>query len=152
MTTPSERRDTAQVLVRRGVSQRKALRYLGVIRRIAGYAPCQAGKDRVVAERLLAASPKVPRFGYRRMAAWLDLGEARERRLWRQLGLNIPAASARQRHPPARCSAMRPNAVWSDDFVHDPMVDGRTLKMLCAIDTPGNAWPLRSGRACGRRT
>ena len=90
MTTPSERRDTAQVLVRRGVSQRKALRYLGVIRRIAGYAPCQAGKDRVVAERLLAASPKVPRFGYRRMAAWLDLGEARERRLWRQLGLNIP--------------------------------------------------------------
>ena len=70
MMTPSERRDTVQVLVRRGLSQRKALRYLGLSRRIASYAPRQAAKDQAVAERLLAASPKVPRFGYRRMAAW----------------------------------------------------------------------------------
>ncbi len=54
MTTPSERRDTVQVLVRRGISQRKAFGYLGLSRRIASYAPRQAGKDQVVAERLLA--------------------------------------------------------------------------------------------------
>ena len=30
--------------------------------------------------------------------------------------------------------AVRPNAVWSYDFVHDQMVDGRALKMLCVID------------------
>ena len=71
MTTPSERRDTVQALVRRGISQRKALGYLGLSRRIASYAPRQAAKDQAVAERLLAASPKVPRFGYRRMAACL---------------------------------------------------------------------------------
>src|SRR5690606_32918736 len=71
-------------------SLRKALGYLGLSRRIASYMPRQAAKDQAVAERLLAASPKVPRFGYRRMAAWLDLGEGRVRRLWRQLGLNIP--------------------------------------------------------------
>ena len=35
MMTPSERRDTVQVLVRRGLSQRKVLRYLGLSRRIA---------------------------------------------------------------------------------------------------------------------
>lgn len=29
---------------------------------------------------------------------------------------------------------MRPNAVWSYDFVHDQMFDGRALKMLCVID------------------
>lgn len=45
MMTPSERRDTVQVLVRRGISQRKALRYLGLSRRIASYAPRQAAKD-----------------------------------------------------------------------------------------------------------
>lgn len=106
MMTPSERRDTVQVLVRRGISQRKALRYLGLSRRIASYAPRQAAKDQAVAERLLAASPKVPRFGYRRMAAWLDLGEARVRRLWRQLGLNIPAAG-RAAAVPATTSACR---------------------------------------------
>ena len=80
MTTPSERRDTVQFLVRRGISQRKALGYLGLSRRIASYAPRQAAKDEAVAQRLLAASPEVPRFGYRRMAAWLALGEARVRR------------------------------------------------------------------------
>ena len=77
MTTPSARRDSVQVLVRRGLSQRKACAYLGLSRRITSYAPRQAEKDRAVAERLLAASPQVPRFGYRRMAAWLALGEAR---------------------------------------------------------------------------
>lgn len=137
MMTPSERRDTVQVLVRRGISQRKALRYLGLSRRIASYAPRQAAKDQAVAEWLLAASPKVPRFGYRRMAAWLDLGEARVRRLWRQLGLNIPRRRPRRRRSGNDIrlpGAVRPNAVWSYDFVHDQMVDGRALKMLCVID------------------
>lgn len=137
MTTPSARRDSAQLLVRRGMSQRKALAYLGLSRRIASYAPVQPAKDQVLAEQLLAASPKVPRFGYRRMAAWLGLGEARVRRQWRTLGLNIPRRRPRRR----RCGsdirlpgAVRPNAVWSYDFVHDQLVDGRALKMLCVID------------------
>ena len=30
--------------------------------------------------------------------------------------------------------AVKPNAVWSYDFVHDQLVDGRALRMLCAID------------------
>jgi transposase InsO family protein len=137
MITPSARRDFVEVLVRRGVSQRKALSSLGLSRRIASYAPRQPAKDQVLADQLLAASPKVPRFGYRRMAAWLNLGEARVRRQWRALGLNIPRRRPRRR----RCGsdirlpgAVRPNAVWSYDFVHDQLVDGRALKLLCVID------------------
>ncbi|MBB3196873.1 hypothetical protein FHS28_004298 [Roseateles terrae] len=30
--------------------------------------------------------------------------------------------------------AVRPNSVWSYDFVHDQFVDGRVLKMLCVLD------------------
>jgi hypothetical protein len=97
MTTPSERRETVEVLVRRGISQRKALGYLGLSRRIASYVPRQAAKDRAVADQLLAASPQLPRFGYRRMAAWLGLGEARVRRQWRALGLSIPRRRPRRR-------------------------------------------------------
>ena len=137
MTTPSERRDTVQFLVRRGISQRKALCYLGLSRRIASYAPRQAAKDEAVAQRLLAASPEVPRFGYRRMAAWLALGEARVRRQWRALGLNIPRRRPRRRRSGSDIrlpGAVQPNAVWSYDFVHDQMVDGRSLKLLCVID------------------
>jgi len=44
----------------------------------------------LVGERLIAASQEVPRFGYRRIAAWLSLGESRVRRMWRALKLNIP--------------------------------------------------------------
>lgn len=137
MMTPSARRDTVQVLVRRGISQRKACGYLGVSRRITSYVPRQAVKDRSVAEKLLAASPQVPRFGYRRMAAWLDLGEGRVRRQWRALGLNIPRRRPRRRRSGSDIrlpGAVRPNAVWSYDFVHDQMVDGRSLKLLCVID------------------
>jgi len=66
-------------LTRRGLSQRTACRYLCLSRRIAGYALRQPVADQTLAERLLAASPQVPRFGYRRMAAWLGVGEARVR-------------------------------------------------------------------------
>lgn len=75
-----------------------------------------------MAERLLAASPHVPRFGYRRMAAWLGLGEARVRRQWRALGLNIPRRRPRRRRSGSDIrlpGAVRPNSVWSYDFVHD---------------------------------
>lgn len=137
MTTPSGRRDTLDVLTRRGLSQRKACAYLGLSRRVAHYALRQPGKDRALAERLVASSPQVPRFGYRRMAAWLDVGEARVRRLWRELGLNIPRRRPRRRRSGNDIrlpGAVRPNAVWSYDFVHDQMVDGRGLKLLCVID------------------
>ena len=104
MTTPSERRDRVQVLVRRGISQRKALGYLGLSRRIASYAPRQTGKDRVVAERLLAASPKVPRFGHRRGLAGPGRGPGAASVA--PAGLEHPTSPAApppvwQRYPPA---------------------------------------------------
>jgi len=35
---------------------------------------------------------------------------------------------------PALVKNGKTNSVWSYDFVHDQMVDGRSLKMLCVID------------------
>jgi transposase InsO family protein len=90
----------------------------------------------MVGEQLVAASQEHPRFGYRRIAAW-SLSDSRVRRMWRSLGLNIPRRRPRRR----RCGsdirlpgATAPNTVWSYDFVHDQLIDGRTLKMLCVID------------------
>lgn len=79
--------------------QRKACRYLGLSQRVAGYALKQPGKDRHMGDRLLQASQEVPRFGYRRVAAWLCLSEARVRRMWRTLGLNIPRRWPRRKPP-----------------------------------------------------
>lgn len=67
-----------------------------------------------MAQQLLAVSPEVPRFGYRRMAAWCALGETRVRRQWLALGLIVP------RRRPRRCrsrsdirlpGAVQPNVV-----------------------------------------
>ncbi len=137
MSTPSGRRAAVEHLTRRGISQRKACRYLGLSRRVACYALKQPCKDRAVGGRLIAASQDVPRFGYRRMAAWLSLSESQVRRMWRSLGLNIPRRRPRRRRSGSDIrlpGAVRPNAVWSYDFVHDQLVDGKVLKLLCVID------------------
>ncbi|MBB3192850.1 hypothetical protein FHS28_000215 [Roseateles terrae] len=68
------------------------------------------------------------------MAAWLDVGEPRVRRLWRSPGLHQPRKRPRRRRSGCEMrlpGAVRPNSVWSYDFVHDQFVDGRVLKMLC---------------------
>ncbi len=137
MTTPTGQREALEVLTRRGLSQRKARRYLGLSRRVATYTVKQLEKDRSLGERLMAAAQEVPRFGYRRMSVRLALSESRVRRMWRALQLNIP-----RRRPRRRCcgndirlpGATQPNSVWSYDIVHDRLVDGRALKMLCVID------------------
>ena len=77
--------------------------------------------DQALTERLLAASLLVPRFGYRPMAVWIGVGEARVRRLWRSLGLNIPRRRPRHRRSGSVIrlpGAVQLNAVWSYDFMH----------------------------------
>jgi putative transposase len=86
---------------------------------------------------LIATSQEFPRFGYRRSAVWLNESERRVKRLWRQLGLNLPRRRPRRR----RCGtdmrllgAIRPNHVWNYDFVHDRLAGKRTIRMLCVLD------------------
>lgn len=104
---------------------------------MCGYALRQPDKDQALGAQLLSQSQKVPRFGYRRMAAWLSLSDSRVRRMWRTLGLNIPRRRPRRRRSGSDIrlpGAVQPNAVWSYDFVHDQLVDGKVLKLLCVID------------------
>ena len=137
MNSPAGRRDALAALTCRGLSQRKACRYLILSRRIPGYRLRRPEKDQAVKAQLLAASQEVSRFGYRRLAAWLALGESRVRRLWREMGLQIPRRRPRRRRSGSDIrlpGAVQPNAVWSYDFLHDQLVDGRALRMLCVID------------------
>lgn len=123
MISPSGRREALDTLIRRGLSQRKACGYLGFSRRIATYALRQPDKDKRMGEQL--------------MAAWLQVSDAKVRRMWREMGLNIPRRRPRRRRSGSDIrlpGAVRPNAVWSYDFVHDQLVDGNALKMLCVID------------------
>ncbi|KML48257.1 integrase [Burkholderia cepacia] len=48
---------------------------------MATYTLKQPEKDRSLGVQLMAAAQEVPRFGYRRMSAWLVMGEPRVRRM-----------------------------------------------------------------------
>ncbi len=88
--SPLARRRLLALAGQRGLSQRAACRHLGLSRRVACYQLRQPLKDRPIGVELVATSQRFPRFGYRRAAAWLQLGETRTRRLWRMLGLQLP--------------------------------------------------------------
>jgi transposase InsO family protein len=137
MSTPTGRRQALERITSRGVSKRAACRHLGLSRRVADYKLKQPLKDRQLAEQLMVTAQQYPRFGYRRTAAWLDEGLCRVRRLWKELGLNLPRRRPRRR----RCAsdirvpgAAHPNSVWSYDFVHDRLANQRTIRLLCVLD------------------
>ncbi len=137
MSSPTGRREALKCLTSRGLSKRSACRHLGWSRRVATYELRQPGKDQALAGRLMATSQEFPRFGYRRSAVWLNESERRVKRLWQQLGLNLPRRRPRRR----RCGtdmrllgAIRPNHVWTYDFVHDRLAGKRTIRMLCVLD------------------
>lgn len=137
MRSPLARRRLLAITRERGLSDRKTCRLLRLSRSVACYELRQPMKDQPVSEQLLATSQRFPRFGYRRVAAWLSLGETRVRRLWRNLKLQLPKRRPRRRRSGSDIrlhGAIRPNAVWTYDFVHDRLASGTALKMLCVLD------------------
>lgn len=90
MTSPVGRRRLLSIATDRGLSKRRACELLGLSRAVAQYRLRQPEKDRSVVEAVVETSQRFPRFGYRRTAAWLEMGETRVRRLWRLHGLQLP--------------------------------------------------------------
>ncbi len=124
-------------LTGRGVSKRASCRYLGFSRRVEGYELKQPKKDQELGAKLMETAQQLPRFGYRQSAAWVGEGEDRVKRLWALMGLSLPRRRPRRR----RCGsdmrllgAVKPNHVWSYDFVHDRLAGKRSFRMLCVMD------------------
>lgn len=125
-----------RALTCRGISERRACQILGLSRRVSSYALRQPGKNQALGTRLVGATQDVPRFGYRRMA-----GHGR--------GVCAPALAQPGAAPAEEeatatalrlLCAVRPNSVWSYDFVHDQFVDGHLLKYCtCWTSTPERA-------------
>jgi len=88
-----------------------------------------------------------PRYGYRRVAALLHrdgwrVNRKRVHRLWRREGLKVVQKQRKTRRIPDgsgdnachRRRALRPNHVWSLDFVHDRTAGGGAVKIFSVID------------------
>jgi putative transposase len=90
------------------------------------------------------AASKRPRFGWRRILVLVrreghKVGESRLRRIYREEGLALRQKSPKRRRSAvvrqSRTNAAEPNDIWSMDFMHDRLSDGRKIRLLTIVDT-----------------
>jgi transposase InsO family protein len=128
-----------------GLSERHACWLLGQGRGTQRYEGVARSEEGALTKAIIALATKYGRYGYRRITALLQsegwqVGKDRVQRIWRREGLKVP-----QRQKPrarlwlndgscVRLRPVRPNHVWSYDFVSAITHDGRTLRILTLID------------------
>lgn len=125
-----------------GLSQRRACTLMGVGRSALHYRSTKADADAPVLARMTALAAQYPRYGYRRIAIFLEregyvMSFGRCHRLWRQAKLQVPKKRPRKRIATGRPRPKAPtgaNQVWSYDFVFDWCASGQQLKCLTVTD------------------
>ena len=126
----------------KGLSQRRACTLIGVGRSALRYRSLKAERDAPVLARMAELSAQYPRYGYRRIAIFLDrdghkMSFGRAHRLWRRAKLQVPRKRPRRRIATGRPRPNAPtgaNQVWSYDFVFDWCASGQQLKCLTVTD------------------
>lgn len=134
-----------QVEDRFAVSERRACAVSGQARSTQRYAAKSVDDEAVLLADIAKLVGENPRRGCRYIGTLLRDGgwavnQKRVHRLWKQEGYKVP----RKRHKKrvfgqasnacdTRCAA-RKDDVWTWDFIHDRLVDGRAVKCLTLID------------------
>ncbi len=101
--------------------------------------------DNALRLALIRLAKSYGRYGYRKVCELLRVegwrvNHKKVERLWREEGLQLPQRHKRRKrlyHKDSsiiRLRAMHPNHVWSVDFVHDKLSNGRGYKMLTVLD------------------
>ena len=127
------------------VSERRACRVLGQVRRTQRYTPKVADDEEALTENIVSLATEYGRYGYRRITALLKtdgwrVNHKRVERIWRQEGLKVPARQPKRGRlwfNDGSCIRLRPehrNHVWAYDFVFDRTREGRPLKFLTIVD------------------
>ena len=126
------------------VSERRACRVLGQVRRTQRYTSRVANDEAALTANIVSLASEYGRYGYRRITALLTADELN--RLASGADLASGGAEGARQTPEARsavaqrtssCIRLRPaygNHVWAYDFVFDRTRDGRPLKLLTVVD------------------
>jgi putative transposase len=150
MVRPETKRSNALKVVERfSVSKRRACRIFSLHRSTFAYQPLRRD-DETLCERMKEFALKYRRFGRPRIhdqlrKAGFKINHKKTARLYRKLALQLKHRKGKKRVNVIRLPRPKPtlpNEVWSIDFVHDRMENGRRLKILTTVDdfskeTPG---------------
>jgi transposase InsO family protein len=135
------RREVVHELKALGLSERAALRLVGMSASVLRYQPRDDGNSKL-RERLKELAGQHRRHGYRMLhdrltrQGW-SINVKRTYRLYRLEGLMVRQRYRRKLPVPERQPLLRPNQpneVWSMDFVFDELATGRRLKTLTVVD------------------
>ena len=142
MVSVPARRSQVAYAAGKGLSQRRACTLIGVGRSALRYRSTKAEADAPVLARMTALAAQYPRYGYRRIAIFLEreghvMSFGRCHRLWRKAKLQVPRKRPRKRIATGRPRPNAPtsaNQVWSYDFVFDWCANGQQPKCLTVTD------------------
>ena len=135
------RREVVRQLQERGLSERQALRLVGMSASTLRYQPRDDGNGRL-RERLTELAGQHRRHGYRmlhsrlRIDGWA-INVKRTYRVYREEGLMVRKRRRKKLPMPERQPLVRPlqpDEVWSMDFVFDELANGRRVKTLTVVD------------------
>ncbi len=145
MTTDDFREAVIHVRRRLDTSERRTCKVVGIARSTLQYKAAPQDDDDALRLALIRLTKQYGRYGYRKITKLLRVegwrvNHKRVERLWREEGLQLPARHKRRRrlyHKDSSVIRLRPqyaNHIWSIDFVHDKLSNGRSYKMLTVLD------------------
>ena len=141
MVKASARRELVRHLAGRGLSERHALRVVGMSASAYRYEPAP-DRNQSLREQILALAHRHRRYGAGMI--YLKLRQAGQRvnhkrveRLYAEAGLQVRRRRRKKvpvadRQPLGR--PQRANQIWSMDFVFDRSAEGRVIKCLTVVD------------------
>lgn len=149
MVSPARRKAAVAFLVRRHkVSERRACRLVGQHRSTQRYEPVAADFEVKLVKRMNELAARHPRYGSPRICALLRaegwrVNRKRVERLWRLEGHRVPPRRSKESGQRSRGTAesavwnlpaVRPNQVWSYDFLSERTRDGDPIRVLNVVD------------------
>ncbi|MGI9481366.1 MAG: IS3 family transposase [Hyphomicrobiales bacterium] len=126
-------------------SERRTCRVVGVARSTMHYKAVSKDGEDALRLAMVRLAKQYRRYGYRKIAALLRIegwkvNLKKIERLWREEGLQLPERHKKRKrlyHKDSSVIRLRPqypNHIWSVDFVHDRLSNGRPYKMLTVLD------------------
>ena len=144
MVKPSRRREMAKIAVmERGVSIRLACIVFGISETCYRYQATLSDENTLIADWLMRLTDNQKNWGfglcflYLRNVKGFHWNHKRVYRIYCELELNLrirPRKRLRRDTPATLIVPEKPNEVWSTDFMHDQLKDGRSFRLLNVID------------------
>jgi putative transposase len=141
---PSQRKAMAkQVVATRGISIRLACRIFAVSESCYRYEAKLSDENALIADWLLRLTFANKSWGfglcflYLRNIKGFGWNHKRVYRIYKELELNLrikPKRRLKREKPDALATPDAPNRVWSMDFMHDTLVDGRSFRTFNVLD------------------